>query len=273
VLLENHGIVTGGDDLLAAFGRLETVDFCARTLLQARRLGRVNTLTEAQLNLANAFPQRPSFRPNPPGNREQKLRRQIIDIVHRAYDRQLMTSTQGAVSARLEKQNLLITPANADRHLLDVEDIVLIKKGQREAGKHLNHSALLHEEIYKQHPDVNFIMTAQPPNIMAYAVTSTPFNTKTMFESYYLLRDILVLPYDVQYQNPSHVAGVVSANAPVVLIQNGCLVTTGQTILQAFDRLEVAESSAKVLIDTDAIGAFVPLTDEQIQEVDVAFSL
>jgi len=273
VLLENHGIVTGGDDLLTAFGRLETIDFCARTLLQARRLGQVNTLTEAQLTLASSGHQYPDFTPNPPDNREQDLRQQIIEMVHRAYDRQLMTSTQGAVSARLAGQNFLITPSGMDRHLLDMADIVLIQNGQAETGKRPGRTSQLHREIYQQHSNINFVMTAQPPNCMAYAVTSTPFNTKTMFESYYLLRDIPVLPYGVPYQDPRRVAEVVSTKAPVVLIQNDSLVTIGRTILQAFDRLEVAESSAKVLIDTDSIGAFVPLTDEQIREVDVAFSL
>jgi len=223
VLLENHGIVTGGDDLLAAFGRLETIDFCARTLLQARRLGQVTTLTEAQLTLADIDPQYPTFTPHPPRNQERELRRQMVDMVHRAYDRQLMTSTQGAVSARLEEQNFLITPNGVDRHLLDSADIVLIQNGHSETGKRPSRSARLHREIYKQHPEVNFIMTAQPPNIMAYAVTSAPLNTRTLFESYYLLRDIPVLPFGVQYQNPSRTAETVSASAPVVLIQNDCL--------------------------------------------------
>jgi L-fuculose-phosphate aldolase len=273
VLLENHGIVTGGEDVLTAFARLETVDFCARTLLQAGKLGRANSLTDTELALADAPLQLPDFTPGSAGNRERELRRQIVDMVHRAYICKLMTSTQGTISARLDAQNFLITPAGTDRHLLDIADIVLICNGQREANKQPSRSARLHEAIYRQHPDVNFIMSAQPPNIMAYAVTETPFNTRALFESHYLLRDIPKLPYGTQYQQPDLVADTVSDGTPVVLIQNDCLVTTGQTILQAFDRLEVADSIAEVLIGADAIGGFVPLTDEQIQEVDVAFSL
>jgi L-fuculose-phosphate aldolase len=236
-------------------------------------LGQVNTLTDAQLSLAK-FDSHPSeFTPNPPGSRERELRQVIVEMVHRAYDRQLMTSTQGAASARLDGQDFLITPGSIDRHLVDTDDIVLIQNGDAETGKRPSRLARLHQEIYSGHPDVNFIMTAQPPNIMAYAVTSIPFNTRTMFESYYLLRDIPVVPYGMQYQDPLHVAEIVPAKNPVVLIQNACVVTTGQTILQAFDRLEVAEASAKILIDTDSIGPFVSLTDEQIQQVDIAFSL
>ena len=273
VLLENHGIVTGGHDLLAAFARLETVDFCARTLLQAGRLGEVNPLTDAQLAAADIDPQLPDFPPCAPGSRERELRRQIVDMVHRAYLRKLMTGTQGAVSARLEAQDFLITPAGTDRHLLDISDIVLVQHGKRESGKQPSRATRLHAAIYRQHPGVNYIMTAQSPNIMAYAVTSAPLNTRTLFESHYLLRDIPVLPFGEQYQQSGLVANAVSASTPVVLIQNDCLVVTGQTILQAFDRLEVAESIAEVLIDTDSIGGFVTLTDAQIQEVDVAFSL
>ena len=39
VLLENHGVATGGHDLLEAFQRFETLDFCARTLINASALG------------------------------------------------------------------------------------------------------------------------------------------------------------------------------------------------------------------------------------------
>jgi L-fuculose-phosphate aldolase len=271
VLLENHGIVTGGDNLLTAFGRLETVDFCARTLLQARKLGRVNTLTQKQLALARNAPAYPGFTPAPPGSREQELRRQIVDMVQRAYQRQLMTGTQGAVSARLKGHNFLINAAGTDRHLLTSDDIVLIRNGQAEADKQPSRYTRLHETIYKRQPGINFIMTAQPPHIMAYALTSTPFNTRTMFESYYLLQDVPLISFDAYYQTPQLVAQAVAGGAPVVLIQNDCVVTTGTSLLQTFDRLEVAESSARVLLDAAALGQVIPLSDEQIHEVDVAF--
>lgn len=41
VLLENHGIATGGPNLLTAFHRLETLDFCGRTQLKALGLGKI----------------------------------------------------------------------------------------------------------------------------------------------------------------------------------------------------------------------------------------
>ena len=125
VILENHGMAAGGANLLDAFHRLETLDFCARTLIRARALGEINTLSEPALNL---FDQRhndlPEFVPTSHSSRERELRQQIVEITARAYDRHLMISTEGVVSARLDDDSFLITPTAQDRRTLAIEDIV-----------------------------------------------------------------------------------------------------------------------------------------------------
>jgi L-fuculose-phosphate aldolase len=75
------------------------------------------------------------------------------------------------------------------------------------------------------------------------------------------------------YTEPEKVAEVVSPSNPVILVQNDCVLAAGSNVLNAFDRLEVAEFSAKSLIDTAAIGSLVPIGDEEIKDLEVAFSL
>lgn len=274
VLLENHGIATGGPDLLTAFQRLETLDFCARTLLKARALGEVNTLNETQLApFDQASAPLSSFIPGQPSSRERELRQQIVDIVHRAYDRYLMISTEGVVSARLDDRSFVITPTGLDRRSVDIEDIVLIRDGQGEGGKRPSRSVRLHNAIYQQHTHINCIMTAQSPHATAYAITSVPFDSKTIPESYILLRDMPVIPHGAQYHEPQLVADALAPQTPVLLIQNDCILTTGGTVLEAFDRLEVAEFSAKALIDTAAIGPLSPIGAAEIRDLEIAFSL
>ncbi len=274
VLLENHGIATAGADLLTAFQRLETLDFCARTLLKARVLGDFQTLDSAQIALARQQPpQLPTFVPDGHSSHERELRGEIIDMVGRACARYLMISTEGVVSARLDETSFLITPTGLDRRSWAIEDVVLIRNSAREADKHPSRSVLLHEEIYQRHPHVNAIMTAQSPHATAYAISKTRFDSKTIPESYILLREMPVVPFGAQYRAPAEVAAVISARTPVLLIQNDCILTTGRTLLEAFDRLEVAEFSAKALIDTAAIGHLVPIGATQIHDLEVAFAL
>jgi L-fuculose-phosphate aldolase len=136
VILENHGMAAAGASLLDAFHRLETLDFCARTLIRARALGTVKVLSEPALNL---FDQRhnqlPEFVPSTHDSRERQLRREIVDITTRACERHLMISTEGVVSARMDENSFLITPTGQDRLTLGVEDIVLVRNSVCEEVK------------------------------------------------------------------------------------------------------------------------------------------
>lgn len=274
IILENHGMAAGGSSLLDAFHRLETLDFCARTLIRAKSLGDVKTLAEPALNLFDhRHNQLPEFVPTAHSSRERELRQQIVEITARAYDRRLMISTEGVVSARLDDDSFLITPTGHDRRTLAVEDVVLVRHGVREAGKMPSRSVRLHQAIYAQHPDVNCVMTAQCPNATAYAITSGEFDSRTIPESFILLRDIPLIPFKMLYTQAETVAEMVSISTPVLLVENDCVLTVGTDILNAFDRLEVAEFSAKSLIDTAVLGQLVPIGDEEIRDLEVAFSL
>jgi hypothetical protein len=68
----------------------------------AQRLGGVVTL-HAQIAQFDRQPETlGSFTPGPASSREHDLRLQLCDFVARACDRQLMISTEGVISARLD---------------------------------------------------------------------------------------------------------------------------------------------------------------------------
>src|SRR5690606_32325667 len=131
----------------------------------------------------------------------------------------------------------------------------------------------LHQAIYAMHPDINCVMMAQCPNATAYAVTAAPFESRTIPESFILLRDVQLVPFKMLYTQPDKVAEIVTLRTPVVLVQNDCVLTAGTDILNAFDRLEVAEYSARSLIDTAVLGAHVPIGDAEIRDLEEAFGL
>ena len=274
VILENHGVATVGNDLLNAFHRLETLEFCAKTIIQAKRIGEITALTEEQIfdfdNRKNSLPE---FEVIEHTDKELELRSQIVDILDRSCERFLMISTEGVVSARIDKDSFLITPTGIGRRSIDIEDIVLIKNGFKEKGKNPSRSVQLHDAIYKKNPKINSIITAQPPGVTAYAITNHNFETRTIPESYVVLRDIPKIPYGKQYTNPEEIAVNISEGVNVLLIQNDCILTTGRNILEAFDRLEVAEFSANSLITSKIIADCIRIDDTQIEELNKKFLL
>ncbi|MBL8131425.1 MAG: class II aldolase/adducin family protein [Anaerolineae bacterium] len=274
VLLENHGAVAGGGSLLEAYQRMETLDFCGRTLLRARAIGSPHSLTDEQLAIFDIdIDQMPEFDVEEHSSLERELRTQISVILNRACERQLMISTEGVISARLDETSFLITPTGQDRRNVANDALVLIRDGARERGKLPSRAVTMHQAIYARHPTVNAIITAQPPNATAYAVTAARFDTRLIPESYVMLRDVPLLPYGSPYTAPAMVAETVSARNPVALIQNDAVLTLGGSVLQAFDRLEVLELSARALIDTLLLGELQPMDDAALEDLRHAFAL
>ena len=275
VLLENHGAVVVGEDLYQAFMVFETLDFCARMEIAARRIGKPIALTAEDIDMANSRKnaQMQEFIPLNVSSDEKKARKMICEMVHRSYDQMLFTSTQGAVSTRLEDGSFLITPDLADRKYLDTKEIVRIEQGKKEAGKVPDSLVSLHQSIYSKHSHINTIITAQPPNIMAFSVTREKFDSRTIPESYIVLRNIPKLPFESSYIHPDKIAEIFKKDTPIVLIDNDSIIVTGNSLINAFDRLEVAEYSAKALIDSKVLGDVVIINDEQIDEIEEAFDL
>ena len=272
VLLENHGIAVAGATLLEAFQRLETLDFCARTQMFAHRLGAVSTLNDKDLDLFDHRDNNlPEFDLLYHSSQERDLRGAMVDMLRRSYHRQLMISTEGVISARVGPDRFLITPTGQDRNTIDLEDIVLIDGGRRERGKLPSRAVLIHQALYQRYPTISSIIMAQPPHAMAYATCDHAFNTATIPESYIMLRDVPLINYADSFSKPDLVASSISERNPVALLQNNCVMVMGRSILEAFDRLEVLEFSARSLIDSVHIGALVPISETDVRRLKSKF--
>ncbi len=112
------------------------------------------------------------------------------------------------------------------------------------------------------------MFTAQSPYVTAYAIAERRFDTKTIPESYILLVDVPKIDYGVLYTDHAAVARMVSPQRPVLLLQNDCVLTVGRSVLQAFDRLEVAEFTARSLIQTAAIGDMIPIGEREVADLE-----
>jgi L-fuculose-phosphate aldolase len=275
VVLENHGVVAVGATLLEAFQRFETLEFCARTILNAAVLGGARYLSEEMLALRRKGWRQLSetFAPGQRGSRERELRKKLVDFVHRAYDRRLMTSTEGAFSARVGNDSFLITPYGVDRRGLELGDLALVEGGRREIGSVPSRSASLHRLIYADHPETGAIVSAQCPYVTAFIVSGTAFDSRTIPESYINLRDMPVVPYGAQFEDEGAVSAAVTARNPVVILENDAVLATGRTILEAYDRLEVAEATANALLAAHRLGEFRPIDDAAIAEIEEAFKV
>ena len=273
VIMENHGTVVGGKDLSDAFQRFEALEFCGRAILFGNMVGQPSYLNDEDIDAFEAQipPTLPEMEKAEHPSDEKEKRQLICDIVRRACRQGLMISSYGTISTRWRGNDFLITPTNVPRWDLQLEDIVQIKDGQREPGKMPSRTTYLHREIYEKHPEINSVILTQPPYLMAFAITGSHFNVRTIPESWIFLQDVYALSFDTHNYGRTDIAELISRNNPAVIIKNDCVLITGDQLLQTFDYLEVAEFSAKSLVLAAPMGKMVPINDEQVEELRLAF--
>jgi len=275
VLLENHGVCLGAKDLFTAFMMFETLEYSASLEIQANKLGApVSISSEASKITQTRFHMlMDDFVPRTHSTEERAARRDMITLIQRSYRQSLFSATHGTYSVKLSDGSFIITPFGMDRAYLQEEDLVRVKAGMKEQGKIPSRAVKFHEAIYERNPEIGAVLLAHPLHVMAFAVTDTPFDPRTIPESYILLRDIKKEPFESIYQDPYGAAGQFNAHTPAMIYKNDCVVTTGATLLQAFDRLEVMEATAHSILSSREVGKVVHITPEEVNDLKKAFKL
>jgi len=268
VMLENHGVVVGADSFELAFTRFETLEFTAKTLIKAAALGQVALLDEDRLKLAeNRRAPAVAFDPPAATSRERELRRELCEFVRRGYKQRLLISSQGTFSTRVAGDEFLMTPAGSDRAVIEPGDLVLAGPQGIERGKLPSRALPLHAAIYRAHPAVQAIAMATPVNATAFAVTRAHLDTRTIPESYIFLRDVGRIPFESAYGDPTAFAARCNPEFPISLLENDGVMVLGTTLLDAFDRLEVLESTAEAVINSRPLGEVRPMPQTVIDEL------
>lgn len=269
VIMENHGTVVGGRDIKEAFVRFETFEFSARTIINASIIGEPAYLTDEQIKI---FESRipgdlPEMKQVEHPEKERAIRRNIASIVQRSCAQGMMISSYGNISERWQGNDFLITPRDMARNEMGLEDIVQIRDGKREPGKLPSRAVSVHQKIYQHNPHINSIISTQPPHLMAFGVARKKIDVRTIPESWIFLQDIPTMGFGIQYTEPDEIARSFGPERPAILFENDGFIVTGDKLLETFDRLEVAEFSARSLVMGHSLGELVPINEEQVEEL------
>ncbi len=273
VILENHGVVVAGRDLDDAFQRFETLELCARALINAHELGGVKVLRDDQLEQFEGL--RPGM-VEPvedwvPTSEDFELRYEICSIVKRACRQGLMISSYGTVSMRSGEKGFVMTPNGVSRRKMTEHDLVTVSEGKVISGGRPSRAMNLHQAIYEKFPEIRSIITTQAPSMMGHAVAHQAIDVRTNPESWVFVRDIATIPFGVQLNDEPAVPDCLTPLHPVAIVENDCLIAIGGDLLQTFDRMEVAEFTARSNILAQRLGCAKSMSDQQISNLRKEF--
>ena len=81
------------------------------------------------------------------------------------------------------------------------------------------------------------------------------------------------MPYEELYLDPDKLAKEFDAAHPAAIVENDCVIVTGESLLQAFDRLEVMELTAASILKSQRLGRMVHISDEEVAALKETFML
>lgn len=270
VILQNHGVMVGGQSLKDALDKLEKLERLARICTTAAQAGAALTppVCVAVRDVQAEIEARPRFAPEEPDARECDARAQVAAWANRAYEMGHCTAFSGCFAVRVSGHSFIINPQRHDRQALLPEDTVLVSCGKIEAGKTPDPHVLLAEQVFSQQPETIGFIAADPCGIMAFAVTDMEYQVATIPESYMMLEDLQTVPNGAWQNDPAAVAWQLTPRRPAMLVKNDCLVVTGTSVFNTFDRIEVCEFTAQSILQAEALGGVTPLTKKELADID-----
>ena len=171
----------------------------------------------------------------------------VADYMRRLYERGLTTSLGGNISLRAGEL-VLITPANVDKGRLIPEQVGIISmEGENlTPGIKLSIETEMHLSVLRNRADIGAVVHAHPAIATFFAVADVDIKMFTE-EASMVLGIPLKAPHEpVGTKQLAYSVSQAVLESNVVLMQNHGVLTVGESLLEAFHRIEVLESAAKM---------------------------
>jgi L-fuculose-phosphate aldolase len=196
---------------------------------------------------------------------EAAARQALVVAGTRLRSAGVIVATEGNLSARLDRQRLLITPGGRRKDELRPADFVVVAiDGHAAKGREGNPSSdlAIHRRIYSVRDDVTAIVHAHPPASLALTLAGERPDPSVLPETAMLLPRLPFVPFATP--GSAELADAVAASLtavevgedlPVaVLLERHGAMAVGSTIDEAVDRLELVEVICRAWRDARMLG-------------------
>jgi L-fuculose-phosphate aldolase len=204
----------------------------------------------------------------------RKERKEVAGFMRRLYSSGLTTTSGGNISLRITDEIIAITPSATDKGRMKWKEVGIMTILGENLTPDLKPSmeAEMHISIYRKKKEISAVIHAHPVFASSFTAMKYTINTNLTAEAAAILGNPLLVPYALM--GTAELAEIVSENilkSEILLLENHGILTAGNTLLQAFDRIEVLENAAKMTLITDLSKKKSPLSKTRIIEIERLF--
>lgn len=204
----------------------------------------------------------------------KKERKEVARFMRRLYNCGLTTTSGGNISLRISDEIIAITPSATDKGRMKWKEVGIMSLLGENHTPELKPSieSEMHLSIYRKKKDVSAIIHAHPVFASSFTAMKCKINTNLTAEATAMLGTPETVPYALM--GTTGLADLVSESimkSDILLLENHGILTTGNSLLQAFDKIEVLECAAKMTLITDVTNKKTPLSKSRILEIERLF--
>jgi L-fuculose-phosphate aldolase len=204
----------------------------------------------------------------------KKERKEVAIFMRRLYRQGLTTTSGGNISLKTSGNIILITPSATDKGRMRWKDVGIMTLDGKNLTPDLKPSIEheMHLSIYRKKKEISAIVHAHPLFSSAYTAMKCKINTNLTAEARAICGDPCFVPYALM--GTKELAAVASESinrSDILLLENHGILTTGSSLLQAFDRIEVLENAARMTMIVEMTGKKKPLSKSRIKELENLF--
>jgi L-fuculose-phosphate aldolase len=204
----------------------------------------------------------------------KKERKEVACIMRRLYKQGLTTTSGGNVSSRVSKEIIAITPSATDKGRMSWKEVGIMNISGENLTPELKPSieSDMHLSIYRKDKNITAIVHAHPLFASSFTAMKCKINTYLTAEAYAILGDPRVVPYALMGSRElANQVAEYTGHSDILLLENHGILTTGSSLLQAFDKIEVLENAAKMTLIVQMTKKKSPLSKSRILEIEALF--
>lgn len=182
---------------------------------------------------------------------EFDLRLAIVECGRIAYERHLMTSNDGNISARMKNDHILITPSGISKGRLNPDDMLIVDLDgtliSSIPGCKPSSEMPMHLEVYRRRADVHAVVHAHPVFATTLTVAGLEFPVDVLPEVLLTLGNVPITAYATPSSNEDAeaVRPFIKDHNAILLCQHGSL-TYGKNLDEALIHLERIEHVSEI---------------------------
>lgn len=204
---------------------------------------------------------------------EAALRRQLVRHSRQLYRLGYMPGTSGNLSVRFGARSLLVTPTGCSKSVLKPEDIVVTDlDGRKISGtRNVTSEIAMHVAIYRARPDVKSVVHSHPPIATGFACTGRALDEPLCAEAIMILGPVPLAPYATTGTKELAMSlESLATEHTAILMANHGAVTYGESVADAFMKMETLEHFANICLVANQLGTKKPLGNNAINDLMMA---